>query len=412
MKNAFFLLFLLILIPLLCPSQTTSQITSDSLAKYSFKDIDGKYESIRNTNLEIAKIYLNALRAKMNTRAEKITVFLKMSHHEIFHGTRAKAFSYIESAYELAKNKEDIELAYVYEKKGYYYYKEQNYDKALHYYFKALAIAEKEQNKKLLVKIEHKIGALYYNLKEYDKALKTFNLLYKKIENDTSIDYNKRITLLKSLGNTYLRKYSLHKAQKKLLDSFSFFRQKGLQLAIQKKDYKTTAYFKHLLGISYFISENYTTALTYFTSLLNDNDIIKEKRMLQDIYFYKGKTFLRLQQADSAIYYIEKSEPFLRGASVKLNQFSTYSLLSECYEQKGDLKKAIEYAKLANTYTQQFFLNNEKTKASLDQKKTLATLQKRISKLEDALENTTKKKTGWYIFSLILIILLLSLIHI
>jgi AraC-like DNA-binding protein len=403
MKKAISLLFLYISIPLFCCSQTRTQIESDSLAKYSFEQIANTYEAIRHTNLEAAKIYLNALHTKANTKKEKITVFLKMCHHEIFHGTKEKAFSYLESAYDLAKNEESIELGYVYEKKGYYYYTEQNYDEALRYYVKALAVAEEKQDQNLFIKVEHKIGALHYTLGALDKALSTFNQLLKKVEID-AIPYNTRISILSSLANTYLRKYSHYNEQKKLLDSFSFFTEKGLQYAIQENDQKKTAYFEHLSGISFFIKEDYTTALTYFNNSLKTNKTLNIKRTLQDIYFYKGKTFLRLQQADSAIFYIKKSEPFFEGASKKLKHPSSYALLSECYELKGDLKKAIQYAKLANEYIEQRYSDNEKTKASIDQEYTLPKLQKRIYKLEEALDTTSRKKTGWYIFSLLLIV--------
>ncbi|AXG69189.1 helix-turn-helix domain protein [Kordia sp. SMS9] len=406
MKNAIFLLFLYILTPLFGNSQTTPQSESDSLEKYSFKQIANTYESIRKTNPKLAKIYLDALYPKATKREEKLTAFLKMCHHQILHGTKEKAFSYLESAYDLAKIGKKIELAYVYEKKGYYYYKEKEYDNASNYYFKALAIAELEQNKNLILKIEHKIGALYYTLGELDKALIILNLLYKKVETDT-IDYNLRLSIIRSLGNTYLRKYSFYKEQKKLLDSFSFFTQKGLQLAIQEKDLKTIAYFENLSGIHAFIKENYATALTYFNRSIKTNEVTKVQQTLQESYFYKGKTFLRLQQTDSAIYYIKKSEPFFRGASKKLNKPSTYSLLSECYEQKGDLKNAIKYAQLAIAYTEQRYSDNEKTKASIDQKDKIRILQKRIYRLEDALKNISKKKTGWYIFSIILVISLI-----
>ena len=120
--------------------------------------------------------------------------------------------------------------------------------------------------------------------------------------------------------------------------------------------------------------------------------------MLQDIYFYKGKIFLRFKQADSAIFYIKKSEPFFKDSSKKINQTSTYSLLSECYEQKGDLKSAIAYAKLAITHNEKLFSDNEKTKESIDQNYTLPKLQKRIDKLEKTLERTTKKKNGLVYF--------------
>ncbi|MGH1384561.1 helix-turn-helix domain-containing protein [Kordia sp.] len=407
MKNAVFLLFIYILIPLFCYSQTTTQIESDSLAKYSFKQLANKYESIRNTNSTIAKIYLDKLYSKANNRKEKITVYLKMCHHEILYGTEEKAFSYIESVYDMVKNEESIELAYVYEKKGYYYYYiKRDFDKALSYYLKALSIAEDKQDKILIIKIEHKIAALYYTLGELDKALKTFNLLYKKIE-VAAVSYNLRIGILKSLGNAYLRKHSFYKEQKALLDSSYFFRQKGLQLAIQEKDQNTIAYLEQSLGISSFIKENYATALTHFNNSLKANEVINVKKIFQGNYFYKGKVFLRLKQADSAIYYIKKSEPFFKDSSKKLNQPSTYSLLSECYEQKGDLINAVKYAKLAVVYTEQLYSGNEKIKGSIDQKYTLPKLEKRIQKLEKTLENTSKKKTAWYIFSLVLIVSLI-----
>ena len=240
---------------------------SDSLAKYSFKYIADTYESIRNANPEVAKTYLNELYSRANKRKEKITVFLKMGHHEILYGTREKAFSYLESAYDLVKNEESIELAYVYEKTGYYYYKERDYDKAFHHYLKALSIAEEREDKILIIKIEHKIGALNYTLGELDKALKTFNRLFKKAKTET-IPYDLRISILKSLGNAYLRKYSFYKEQKELLDSSSFFSQKGLKLATLKNDQKAIAFFQYLFGISSFIKEEYSSALTHFNKFI------------------------------------------------------------------------------------------------------------------------------------------------
>lgn len=404
MKNSI-VLFLYVLIPLFCNSQT-AQIESDSLAQYSFKDLANKYESIRNTNSEKSKIYLNALFSKASKRKEKITVFLKKCHHEILYGTEEKASSYLEAAYDLAKNEKNIELAYVYEKKGYFYYNQQDYDNALDYYLKALVIAEEKQNSALLIKIEHKIGAIYYSLKETDKALKMYNSAYKKAEAD-SISDNLKITLLKSLGNAYLRKYSANKEQKKLLDSSSFFIQKGLQFTTHKKDQNAIAYFKYSLGIKSFIGENYLMALSHFDSSLEIYKVIKRSRMLRENYFYKGKTFLKLKQPDSAIFYIKKSEPFFKDSSKKITHTSTYSLLSESYEQKGDLKNAIKYAQLAITYNEQLSSNNSHTKSSINENYTLPKLKKRILKLEQDLQNVSQKKTSLYALSLLLIAVLI-----
>jgi len=405
MKKSLVCLLLYIVIPLYSYSQT-AQIEPDSLAQYSFDQLANTYESIRNTNPEIAKIYLDKLYPTAKSKKEKITALLKMCHYQIFHGTKEKAFSYIEAAYNLAKDAENIQLGYVYEKKGYYYYyKEKDTDTAFAYYLKALAIAEEYQDKILCIKVEHKIGALHYKLGEIDKALKTYNTLYKRTLTDT-IPYNLKISVIKSLGNAYLRKYSFYTEQQKWLDSSFFFTQKGLHSAAQKKDQKAIAYFEHLLGIASFIKQEYETALTHFNSSLQTNTVMNVPRMLQDIYFHKGKIFLELKKPDSAIYYIKKSEPYFQDASQKLNQSSTYALLSESYQLKGDFKNATKYAQLAYNYTKKLFTDNEQTNASIDQKYTLPKLEKRIHTLEEALQNTSKKKTSWYILSLILVALL------
>ncbi|WP_430411797.1 helix-turn-helix domain-containing protein [Kordia sp.] len=381
----------------------------DSLATYSFEMLNHQYDFYKNENPTTAKLYLDQMLLKATSLEQRVTSRLLACRHETYFGTTKKAFLHVDTAISLLQTQQNsILLGKAYERKGFvFYYKEKAYDTALDFYLKALQLAKNTNDELLRITVEHKIAALYFTIDNKEVAIQKYRTLYTETYDKTAIPYAIKVSILKSLSNVYLKKYSLHPSEKKLLDSATFFSQKGLKLAFAEKNKKDIAYLRNLLGIASFTNEAYDEALAYLAKAETTAIEIGLTARLKSVYHYKGMVFLAQQQSDSAIFYFKKNVVHLADTT-KLFVFpNTYALLSESYEQKNDLKKALQYAQLAIDYTTKTYSKRAALQHTLDTKYDVPKLREKSKQLQKELQQASHTKDIWIILALLLVVILI-----
>ena len=385
-------------------------IQTDSLAPYSFEQLTEKYNSHKNTNPSEATVYLDQMLLKAGTLEQRVSSFLTASRHETFYGTPKKAFTYVDAAISLAKTEQNPSLlGKAYERKGFiFYYKEKDYDTAFDFYLKALDLAKKNQDELLMITVDHKIAALYFMIDDTEVALQKYRTLYAQTYDKAAIPYAVKIPILKSLSNVYFKKYSLDPTKKILLDSSSFFGEKGLKLALAEKNQKDITYLTNLLGIASFTNKEYDKALKYLAKAETTATKISLNERLKSVYHYKGMVFLAQAKSDSAIYYFQKNAVHLADTSKLFVYPNTYALLSESYEQQNDLKKALQYAQLAIDYTNNTYSKRAALKYTLETKYDLPKLKEKSQQLQQELQQTSYTKDIWTVLALLLVMILIG----
>ncbi len=387
-----------------------NKIHTDSLEIYSFKDLTEKYDSYKNTSPKEAKIYLDKMLSKATVLEQRVASLLIACRHETFYGSTEKAFAHVDSAISLLESqKNTVEMGKAYERKGFvFYYKKKDYKTALKFYLKASKLAEDTNDTLLMITVEHKIAALYFMIDNKKVALQMYRTLYNQTYDKKEIPYAIKIPIIKSLSNVYFKKYSLDPSVKKLLDSSSFFGQKGLKLALAEKNKKDITYLTTLLGIASYTSKNYEDALSYLTKAKTTASEIGLKERLKSVYHYKGMVFLAQKKPDSAIYYFQKNAVHLADTS-KLFAFpNTYALLSESYEQQNNLKEALKYSQLAEAYTSNTYSKRASLQYTLDTKYDLPKLKEKSKQLQYELSRASYTKKIWIVLALILVMVLIA----
>jgi AraC-like DNA-binding protein len=386
-----------------------NKVYADSLETYSFENLTEKYNHHKNTNPGDAKIYLDKMLSKAMSLEQRVQSLLLACRHETFYGHTDKAFAHVNIAISILQEKKNSTLmSEAYERKGFiFYYKEKKYGAALKFYLKALKLAKNNNNTLLMITVEHKIAALYFMIDNKEVALQKYRRLYNLTYEEADIPYAVKISILKSLSNAYFKKYSIDPSSQKLLDSSSFFGQKGLQLATAEKNKKDIAYLTNLLGIASFTNTEYKEALSYLAKAETTAHEIGLKERLKSVYHYKGMVFLAQKVSDSAIYYFKKNAVHLADTSKLFVFFNTYALLSESYEQQNNLKEALKYAQLAIEYTNDTHSKRAVLQYTLDTKYDLPQLKEKSKQLTDELKQTSYTKNVWTVLALILVITLI-----
>lgn len=220
---------------------------------------------------------------------------------------------------------------------GYVYMDKHDYKTALSYYYKALDIAEKENNEGLKIVALTYIAQIYHMRSEYEKALETYEkALDYFLENPQGNERNILI-MYSNVANLYVKL--------DMQDSAIVYFNNGLEIAESKNDEKNISNISLSLAELYYRNDDYKKAESYYL------DAIKGYEDL-DSYFHLLEAYLSI--AD--LYYItnqfEKAHEFYKKTydiSLKTNDVSKLSLadkgLAMYYEHQKDYSKALSYYK-------------------------------------------------------------------
>jgi len=332
-------------------SQTT---TLDSLLnKLKTEKVPAKKARLLNlisseyTSEDPAKVVSFASRAMAvakaaKLKAEEADAWFNLGNANILHGeyTEAiKAFSNSQSIYEvLAKTSktQDVKdgLARAYGSIGVVCNKQNNFPKALEYFFKALKLYRETRQDDIAARIYNGIGVVYESQKEYDKALKYYKqalALQEKTKDNTAA------VTTSNIGNVYL---ALNR------DSEA--------LASYRDAEKTLTYFsdRSYLGELYNNFGNYyrkkqhpEKAKVYYNKALSIFTEVDELFGASATQEYLGHIAEQQNKYPEALAYFKMSADNAQKIGAVGQVKDSEKALSELYEKQGNIKEAYAHYK-------------------------------------------------------------------
>jgi Tetratricopeptide repeat len=216
--------------------------------------------------------------------------------------------------------------------------------KGLSYNFKALEIAEKIGNVKLIAIIKNAIGNVYNDREDFAKAIE----LYHAAEAYAVKIKNEKIQLfaLTNLGTAYL---SLNK-----LDSALMFTQRAYELSLKNKytDYLSTI-LTQLGGIQGKLG-NKTLAASYYNLSIEEAQKSLFPRQLYWAYMGFAKYNYDNNNIDSSIVYAKRAINVIKQIDFQNLSIKPAKLLLDIYENTNS-DSAIKYLKIYRTANENMF---------------------------------------------------------
>jgi len=206
------------------------------------------------------------------------------------------------------------------------------YEEAIKYHLKALAIKEKYGDDFGMSITLNDIGIVYKNNNRFTEALAYYR---------RSLEYAKKAKVLKSIAlvtNNIATVYS----ETNRYDSAGYYLNLALPVAKQSGDSIALVTVLSNLGEVYANSKNYGTALNYFYQCLAIDKAFDDNYGMIIDYVNAGGCLMKLRQFDKAkpfldsAFAIAEKENFVKDKMNVLNSLVTY------YTAKGDLEKAEE----------------------------------------------------------------------
>ncbi len=290
-------------------------------------------------------------------------------------------------------------LRVTYNNLGLVYKNWNNYEKALFYYQKNLALEDRLSDPKLTSTILNNIGTIYMDSKNYEKALP---YIIESLDTADKIEYFYMSSVASSnLGKIYIELNDHKNAEHYLRNSIS----------IKEKitDYNgMCSVYIHLSSL-YEGLENYEKALDLLHTALRFGQKVDNWKKISLVYFSFGEVYKKLGNTEKQKFYLDKCLQLAEAREFKKIAMDAYRLLAEFYQEKHNYKKALLYF----TKIQQIkdVLSNENRTRAVEEIKTkmeverterekqvllqkndeLEIMNREIRKQKDKLEKTEKK---------------------
>lgn len=209
-----------------------------------------------------------------------------------------------------------------------------NYAKALEYYFKALKIYEQTRQESIVSRVYNNIGIVYKAQEEYDKALTYFN---KALEVQNKIGDNTSAITITNIGNIYLDKNQYDKA----LDSYD----KALQIFTVHENNRGLGELYNNYGNYYSKTGNIAKAEENYKKALDIFEMIGEKYGASASLGFLGSIYAKAGNNSSALLYLERSSGYAEEIGVLEQVKNSEKSISEIYEKSGNFKEALVHYK-------------------------------------------------------------------
>ena len=276
-------------------------------------------------------------------------------------------------------------ISAVYHTKGTLFYYTSQFDSALFYLEKALAIRKQINDNNGILKSTANIGAIYYMLSDYKKALRYFEEVMKK-ESELNYEEGEHLSI-NNLGIIYLtlnmHRKALHyfkKAEKiyskkskgdliytydgisqvyKALnkcDSALYYGFKSKDLAVELDEEASLGYANHNIGTIYSQMKNYAESEKYFNESLKFSKQFNDKRL--ELAIYGNLALMEMDKKDSvkSLRYIHKIIS-MGGAQGAVTKSDLAGLFARYYYEKKQFQKAFDYLKAEMQYEDSIYSN-------------------------------------------------------
>ena len=281
-------------------------------------------------------------------QAESCSILGTINHEA---GNFAEAMSNCRKAMELYKRLEDKNgIASVLRIIAGTYWSQGIIDKALEYYHESLRLKQEcgASNDELALSYLN-IGACYSGLHRLDLAQSAYEYARKILEK--SGDRNKLAYIYNNIGSVYGRKKELDKAQE-------YFK-KALDLREELGDKRGIASTLGNLGSLYKDQGDNESALGFFLRSLDLFEEIGNRRGVAYTCCNVGGTYTALGRLDEAEELIMRGLSIIRKLKLKDCEIHCLENITNLYEVKGDLQKALQYSRELNICVEEHL--NEKS---------------------------------------------------
>jgi two-component system NarL family sensor kinase len=267
---------------------------------------------------------------------------------------------------ELSKaNNHESNLAKAYSFAGALYKNSGEFSTALSYHFESEQLNLKSQDKKALATNYNDIGIIYKTMGEFDKALE-----YYKKANSLTVELGMKRGIVMTLNNIG----TIYEAKSDFDAAVLYFKQ-SYDKAIEFDILGGQAIALSNLGEIFGMKGDDKTARSYFRKALS----IDEKT--NDVYgsvistMNLAGTFIKLNEADSALYFYNLSEAKAKELKAKQLLVHIYSGKVELFTSKNDYFRAFESLKMYTRYQDSIY-NEAKAEELVDAEKKYEALKK------------------------------------
>ncbi|MCU4163691.1 tetratricopeptide repeat protein [Marinilabiliaceae bacterium A049] len=253
----------------------------------------------------------------------------------------AKAMSFHQNALEIAEELEDPSLlAEIYNQMGTVYRRVDENSKALDMHMKSLTIAENNKDSFHISTAINGIGNVSFNLNRNLAAIEYFQRsldLSRKMNNVLGMAINTN-----NIGDAYQRLNNQ--------DSALFYHFESLDYNSKINSKVGQAICYNSIGRVYTAKKQYRLALEYLFKALEANTESGDVMNVAISYSNIGRTYLDDNYPDAAILYLNKALKNAQAIGSKYTAEEASNYLSQAYEKKGMINKALEYHKISSAY--------------------------------------------------------------
>ncbi len=233
---------------------------------------------------------------------------------------------------------QDLEIAKQYLQIGLFFYGEEEFEKCIVYLDKAITIANKLKEYKLLSKSYMIKGHSYLRAGDNQSALDAYYVALDIAKNQGDLEQqiitNSGLIIVLTRMNQSDKALEISRQMLKFIDKTSF------------KDTKNHVRILTTINDVYLDAEQYDSVLHYAEKGIAMSKLLDYKEGLVDLYIKKGMVFYHTKQYDQAFKYLLKAEDIVLNFDIP-NQFFPKTninyFLASCHYEKKEYDQAIEY---------------------------------------------------------------------
>lgn len=286
-----------------------------------------------------------AIAKKNNIRAEEANALLNLGNVSIMMSNYPQAVNRFTQAQDiLEKMLTETEhasdanikntLASIYGSLGVVFSEQNNYARALEYYFKALKLYKADKQEYIEAALYNNIGVVYKSHEEYDKALTYFEkalALQQKLKDRFSS------STMANIGNVYLEKGQYDKALNYYNDALSMLTKYEDNRALAELYNNFGDYYSKTGNINK-AEENYKKALAIFNEAGEKFGASASLNLL-------GELYLKKKNDKQALDYFGKSSAYAQEIGSLEHVRDSEKSISSLYEKQGNYKEALVHYK-------------------------------------------------------------------
>lgn len=334
MKTPYLTLFFF-LVSFCSTAQKSFQIP-DSISNKTYEELITEIDRYKNDSIKLF-VYLNTYieKAKRENNKDRLIVGYRKTLKEF---PEEEALKYSDSILTIAQSlNDDVLIGKSYIDKAIIYFRFKNYNKSLSSYL----IADKYITEKNDIYTQYKIKYGIANMKSYLGHHQEALDLFTECKNfyGQQEGYNNRLGYLHSLCSMGRSNFRL-----KNYDVCSQINELGIKESEEEDLSLIHTYFIQSEGINQYQKNNYQKSIKLLSASLPE--IVRNEDFVNVAvnYFYLGKDYLKLNNDEKGIAYLQKVDSILQEHDyANLDLRETYEIFINYYKEKGDLENQLLY---------------------------------------------------------------------